>query len=125
MTFEDKFWARVAKTDSIDDCWEWLGPKDKDGYGQVSYGSWGSELGKQQYKAHRLAFWLWYSWWPEICRHAECANPSCCNPYHLKDGTWQDNNLDTYRDNHRVERRDEKGRFATVYGSFISVDWKE
>lgn len=74
-------------------CWEWLGYKDKDGYGQIGY------LG-QRHAAHRVSFILRNP--PGalppggVVRH-KCDNPSCINPYHLEVGTHADNVEDKIR----------------------------
>lgn len=84
---EDRFWKNVNIQDDVTLCWEWTASTRDNGYG--SFGVTG-----QTFKAHRFAFWLWYGWWPTICRHYVCDNPLCCNPYHLRDGTVADNSQD-------------------------------
>lgn len=42
---------------------------------------------------HRLAFFEYYGYWPDVCRHL-CNNARCINPEHLADGTHADNALD-------------------------------
>jgi len=39
LTWEQRFWRRVDTSAGLDDCWQWLGPKDPRGYGQVNVGS--------------------------------------------------------------------------------------
>ena len=89
MSIEDRFWALVDIKEDTEVCWEWQGASDG---GSMGYGSF--RVADSQVRAHRMAFWLWYGWWPEVCRHYVCNNPGCCNPYHLRDGTLEDNNRD-------------------------------
>lgn len=91
---EQRFWRFVDKK-SDDECWEWLGSKRPNGYGQISRPT-RKESGVS---AHR------YSWElankstiPEnmVVMHS-CDNPSCVNPNHLSIGTHQENALDMIR----------------------------
>ena len=89
----DRFWEKVDKRGE-NECWEWLGSKDKNGYGQIAVNSIVT-------KAHRL------SW--ELCSNDEipeemlichrCDNPSCINPNHLFLGNQSDNMIDMLRKN--------------------------
>lgn len=68
----------------INQCWDYLGSIDKDGYGKFN-----------GYAAHR---WMWMftrnrSVEYLIIRHT-CDNPPCNNPFHLRGGTYQDNSTD-------------------------------
>lgn len=78
------------------DCIEWVGARDRDGYGRTTF------EGKRM-KAHRVAFFKARGWWPPVVRH-KCDNPPCVNEEHLLGGT----NADNMRD--KVERgRSAKG----------------
>lgn len=76
-------------------CWNWLGGKDKDGYGKTTFKF-------KTYRPHRLAYAATYGPIPEgqLVLH-KCDNPACCNPDHLFLGSQKDNIQDAIR----------KGRF--------------
>lgn len=75
-----KFWARVQGGD-ISDCWEWQGPKSRDGYG-VFCGV----------RAHRWAFEYLRDAIPEGLQIDHlCRNPPCVNPWHMEPVTRAEN----------------------------------
>lgn len=81
----DQNYIHSMITITENDCWEWNGSRDKDGYGQTN-----SRLGTDA-RAHRLSFKLFKG--PITCdvvRHT-CDNSPCCNPDHLLQGSWADN----------------------------------
>lgn len=74
-------------------CFEWKGPKDKNGYGITTYSDEGKK--KKTVKVHRLIWTILQGDIPKemlIC-HA-CDNPKCFNINHLFLGTPKDNSKD-------------------------------
>lgn len=88
------FWSKVdRKSDS--ECWSWLGACFRDGYGVC-------HVGRQTFRAHRVAWQLANGRSPAgVVRH-RCDNPICVNPSHLVVGTHAKN----------VEDRVSRGRSA-------------
>ena len=87
LLFDFKKHFQVGPTD---ECWEWLGAKDGNGYGFVTSG------GKRIF-AHRLSFLIAHFFEIDtmqllVCH--TCDNPSCINPAHLFLGTHLDNMRD-------------------------------
>jgi len=81
-----KFWSKVDRSSSPDDCWLWTGALSP--YGNFYYD-------KKRIYAHRFSFTITYGDIPNgvlICH--KCDNPACCNPRHLFLGSSQDNNQD-------------------------------
>jgi hypothetical protein len=81
-------------------CWEWIGYKKKDKYGQFYFDS------KAQ-QSNRVAWILTYGEIPKglfVCH--KCDNPSCCNPSHLFLGTNRDNIIDMYKKGRNTVKHD-------------------
>lgn len=99
-TTAESFWRRVKKQNG---CWEWQGAKNSTGYGTLSF------HGKAA-TAHRVA--AFFSGLvsdiaaPKDRRGSgfilhECDNRSCCNPLHMRVGSYAANQLDAYKRNRR------------------------
>lgn len=85
------FWLRVGAS-SDDECWEWQGPLDRDGYGHYMASIPGT--GRQvKLAAHRVAFFLEHGRYPSpglVLDHL-CRNRGCVNPAHLDEVTQGEN----------------------------------
>jgi hypothetical protein len=97
----ERFWSRVDRSGN---CWNWIGTKDRDGYGLfLVHVNPSPDPARICMHAHRYAWKVTYGDFPDakvVCHH--CDNPSCVRPDHLFLGTIADNNRD----------RDLKGRTA-------------
>jgi hypothetical protein len=89
-TLAERFWRKVS-CGGPDDCWEWQGSRDTNGYGSLRVPDF-----KRIIHATRVSWFLAYGVWPtadmQCCHH--CDNPPCCNPAHLFLGTQSDNMQD-------------------------------
>lgn len=88
----DRFWSKVR----IDvGCWEWLGSKNSQGYG--NFGTRYRAGSNRRYvieKAHRVAYELCIGPIPEgMTLDHLCRNHSCVNPAHLEAVTNRENVL--------------------------------
>lgn len=83
----DGFWSLVDKS-CPEDCWVWTKRRHRDGYGLLTW------CGRDA-QAHRVAYGLTHGPIPDglLVMHA-CDNPPCCNPSHLRLGTYADNRAD-------------------------------
>lgn len=93
----ESFWARVHKTKKTA-CWNWNGSTNSTGYGSLTYQG-------QAATAHRVAAYL-SGLVPDIKAPTTrkgggfilhtCDNRRCCNPAHMRVGSYTENQLDAY-----------------------------
>jgi hypothetical protein len=90
-SFECRFWSKIAVL-GPDECWEWLGARDKDGYGLVRT-PWQALA-----RANRVALILsGVPLLPGQQSTHECDTPPCCNPAHLRPDSAAGNNAERAR----------------------------
>jgi hypothetical protein len=81
---------KFVKINEETNCWDWIGAKNRKGYGSLHFG------GKTRI-AHRMSYELYVGEIPSgllVCHH--CDQPECINPEHLFLGTDLDNSNDKF-----------------------------
>lgn len=111
----ERFWAKVNKS-SPNECWEWQGARNTDGYGRYSVSS-------KILSSHRIAYTLEYGSTPaEMLVCHKCDNPPCCNPNHLFLGTYMDNNSDCSLKGRYQSRPKGSGNYAAKLNERNIID---
>lgn len=93
MTFEEKLFYR--RRICINNCWEWTGYRDKDGYGKMTTTL--IEGKNKPYGVHRISAMVFkgFDILSNLLVCHKCDNPSCFNPEHLFIGTPKKNYNDS------------------------------
>lgn len=103
-TLENRFWNRVIKKSTSEQCWNWFGHKDTGGYGIISDGK------RRCMKVHRVSWEIHIGEIPKGLHVLhKCDNVVCVNPKHLFLGTHQDNMRDA-KEKGRIKRGEESGK---------------
>jgi hypothetical protein len=109
---ETSFWKKVS-TGTQDECWNWRGAKDKDGYGKY-------RLYDKHMRAHRIAYGFNHGIPDGMLVLHRCDNPACVNPSHLFLGDQQ-RNIDDCKSkgrwpvgekNHNAKLTNEQAKYA-------------
>lgn len=107
--FIERILARIERS-GPDDCWEWTAGKTPYGYGRIRVPLSDNVV---EY-AHRLAFLMFHDQdipAGMVIMHT-CDNPPCCNPRHLKLGTFSENSLDRERKGRRIAARSNRANVS-------------
>lgn len=108
---KERFMKKV-KVNNDTGCWEWLGFKGLNNYGQFS-------IGGRTVLAHRASFLIFNGDLVRgMCVCHRCDNPMCVNPVHLFQGTRSDNMQDCIKKG----RRNSKGAEGVKHHRSVFAD---
>ena len=113
---QERFWKLVAMADRAS-CWEWLGPKDWDGYGLFRRNTTTSA------RAHRLSYEFLIGPIPDglVIDHL-CRNRACMNPAHMEPVTNGTNVLRGYSGSAKNARKTHCKRGHPLSGENLRVN---
>lgn len=107
-----RFWEKADRR-GLDECWEWIAGRDKDGYGIFRYGG-------RAYRSNRVAYVIMNGDTELLVLHT-CHNPSCWNSRHLYAGSPKDNSNDREIAGRAADHRGEEHGRAKLSDSDIHV----
>lgn len=82
--WRDRIYSMIDTSGGLDACHEWMGSRNAGGYGVMT-------IKGIPVSAHRAIHAICSDdFFCEVVMH-KCDNPSCCNPQHLRSGTYQEN----------------------------------
>lgn len=110
-----RFWSKVDIKDNIGECWNWMEGIDIGGYGEF----W-NYIEEKNIRSHRMAYMLTKG--PIPCgfqvQHT-CNNRRCCNPNHLKTGTYQENSEYMVKCNRQYHPTGENNSLSVLMGDQV------
>jgi len=113
IPMESRF-NRLTSVDPATGCWNWLGTKNKSGYGKMTLRI---NTIRKYSTSHREAYKHYIGNIPiGLYVLHKCDNPPCCNPDHLYVGNNSDNQIDRYTRTKRYNRDIITGKFITTNG---------
>lgn len=84
LTFDERFWSKVARSENADECWLWQAACDLHGYGKFFVHP-SRQPGPLLRFAHRVAYELLIGPIPANTELDHlCRQPACVNPHHLE-----------------------------------------